>query len=126
MLYGTSELLSATLLLLAGIAPAWAQNKAEGKRLYGAYCSACHGEKGKGDGPAARSLPVKPADHTDGTIMNQFSDKFLMDIIAKGGSAVGKSSIMPAWGSQLKDNQLRDVIAYLRSIAEPPYKAPGK
>ena len=29
----------------------WAQNQGEGKKLYATYCSSCHGEDGKGDGP---------------------------------------------------------------------------
>ena len=104
----------------------WAQNQAEGKNLYGTYCSTCHGEKGKGDGLASKSLPVKPADHTNGSMMNQLSDKFLFDIISKGGGAVGKSAFMPAWGGQFKEKQVSDIIAYIRSIADPPYKAPEK
>jgi mono/diheme cytochrome c family protein len=58
--------------------------------------------------------------------MNKFSDKFLSDIIAKGGGAVGKSAMMPGWGGHLQDKQLRDIVAYVRSIADPPYKGPGK
>jgi mono/diheme cytochrome c family protein len=104
----------------------WAQDQAEGKKLYGSYCSTCHGDNGKGDGLASKSLPAKPVDHTNGTVMNQLSDKFLFDIISKGGSAVGKSAFMPGWGSQLNEKQIRDVIAYVRSIADPPYKAPEK
>jgi mono/diheme cytochrome c family protein len=103
-----------------------AQDQAEGKKLYLTYCSSCHGDDGKGDGPAARSLPVKPANHTDGAVMNKFSDKFLLEIIAKGGGAVGKSAMMPGWEGQLKANQLRDIVAYVRSIADPPYKGSGK
>jgi hypothetical protein len=72
---------------------AQAQNAAEGKKLYASYCSTCHGEQGKGDGMAARALPVKPADHTSGAIMNQLSDQFLFDIISKGGSAVGSQAL---------------------------------
>jgi cytochrome c oxidase cbb3-type subunit III len=113
-------------LFLSGIDPARAQNQAEGKKLYLTYCSSCHGDKGKGDGPAAQSLPIKPANHTDGAVMNQLNDKFLLEIISKGGSAVGKSPMMPAWGGQFKENQLRDLVAYVRSMADPPYKAPGK
>lgn len=113
-------------LLLAVADSIWAQNQSEGKKLYLTYCSSCHGDSGKGDGPAARSLPVKPADHTDGSVMNQLSDKFLRDIISKGGSAVGKSAMMPGWGGQFKENELRDIVVYVRSIAVPPYKAPGK
>lgn len=114
------------VLFLAAALPVWGQDQTEGRKLYLTYCSSCHGEKGKGDGPAASSLTVKPADHTNGSVMNQFADKFLTEIIAKGGSAVGKSALMPAWGSQLKDKQLRDLVAYIRSIADPPYKAAGK
>jgi mono/diheme cytochrome c family protein len=115
-----------SVLLLVGTNPTWAQNQSEGKKLYLTYCASCHGDNGKGDGPAAQSLPVKPANHTAGSVMNQFTDKFLMEIISKGGSAVGKSPMMPAWGGQFKENQLRDIVAYVRSIADPPYKPSGK
>lgn len=108
------------MILLIVAPPAAAQDKAEGKKLYITYCSGCHGESGKGDGPAAVSLPVKPTNHTDGAAMNQLPDKFLLEIISKGGQAVGKSSFMPAWGNQLKEKQIRDVIAHIRSLARPP------
>jgi mono/diheme cytochrome c family protein len=99
-----------------------AQNQAEGKKLYTTYCSSCHGEQGKGDGAAAASLPVKPADHTNGAAMNKLSDKFLVDVISKGGSAVGKSSFMPSWGGALNESQIKDIVAYIRTIAIPAYK----
>ena len=41
--------------------------------------------------------------------MNQMTDKLLVDIISKGGSAVGKSSFMPAWGGALDEKQVRDI-----------------
>jgi mono/diheme cytochrome c family protein len=111
---------------LAGAASAWAQNAAEGKKLYTAYCSTCHGESGKGDGVAGASLPVKPADHTNGAVMNKLNDKFLQDIISKGGGAVGKSTFMPSWGGALNDSQVRDVVAYIRSLANPPFTPTGR
>jgi mono/diheme cytochrome c family protein len=113
---------------LSGIdAPsAWAQSQADGQKLYATYCSGCHGEKGKGDGPAAKSLPVKPIDHTDGRVMNELSDQYLLDIISKGGAAVGKSSFMPGWGGQLNERQVRDIVAFMRSIADSAAKGPGK
>src|SRR4029434_2563738 len=111
----TSWIFALSTLLLAAMDPTWAQNQSEGKKLYLTYCSSCHGDSGKGDGPASRSLPVKPANHTDGAVMNQLTDKFLLEIISKGGSAVGKSAMMPGWGSQFKEHQLRDGVAYVLS-----------
>jgi mono/diheme cytochrome c family protein len=103
-----------------------AQSQGEGKKLYATYCSSCHGEDGKGDGPASKAFPVNPGDHTNGTILNKESDKFLFEIISKGGGAVGKSAFMPAWGNTLNEKQINELIAYIRSIAVPPYKSPEK
>ena len=108
--------------ILTGAGSSWAQNAAEGKKLYASYCSTCHGETGKGDGTAAASLPAKPADHTNGAVMNQLNDKFLLEIISKGGGAVGKSTFMPSWGGSLNEKQIRDIVAYIRTLAVPPYK----
>ncbi len=112
------------------ILPSWeifsAQDNAEAKRLYATYCSNCHGVSGKGDGLAAKSLPVKPANHTDGNFMSQLSDQYLHDIISMGGSGVEKSPFMPAWGSLLKDQQIRDLISYMRSLSTPPSQSPGE
>ena len=112
------------LLLAMVVSPlsARAQNQAEGQKLYTAYCVSCHGEKGKGDGVAAGSLPVKPKDHTNGAVMNQMTDQSLADVISKGGAATGKSSFMPAWGASVNEKQIRDIVAYIRSLAVPPYK----
>jgi mono/diheme cytochrome c family protein len=111
--------LGSILLLPYVIAPssASAQNVAEGKNLYTTYCASCHGDQGKADGVAARSLPVKPADHTNGAVMGELSDKYLTDIITKGGSAVNKSGFMPGWGSSLNPKQVADLVAYVRSLA---------
>jgi len=111
-------------LLMVGtvVGNSYGQNQAEGKKLYTNFCSACHGDTGKGDGPSGRALPARPADHTNGAVMNLLNDKFLVDVITKGGSALGKSSFMPAWGSSFDDKQIRDIIAYIRGLAVPPYK----
>jgi mono/diheme cytochrome c family protein len=96
-----------------------AEDQGEGKRLYQSYCTGCHGASGKGDGPAGKTLPVKPADHTNGRKMSQYSDEHLMTVISKGGASVGKSSQMPAWGAVLKETQIQEVVAYIRTLASP-------
>jgi len=110
------------LATLGAVAPASAQSQAEGRNLYVSYCATCHGDAGKGNGVAASSLPVKPRDHTNGAVMNALSDQFLAQIIAEGGGAVGKSSFMPGWGASLNDKQIRDLVAYIRTLAVPTYK----
>ena len=96
-----------------------AEDQGEGKRLYQSYCTGCHGASGKGDGPAGKTLPVKPADHTNGRKMSQYSDEHLMTVISKGGASVGKSSQMPAWGAVLKEAQIQEVVVYIRTLASP-------
>ena len=123
MFLGAAVILSLLLPVLA-----LAQTKGDanaGKAKYESLCAGCHGKTGKGDGPAAASLNPKPQDHTDGKTMNSLSDQYLSDIIKNGGAGMKKSPLMPAWGKTLKDQEVADVIVYIRSLANPPYK-PGK
>src|SRR6188474_115428 len=38
------------------------QHRDRGRKLYLAECSGCHGERGRGDGPAAEAVASKPRD----------------------------------------------------------------
>ena len=95
---------------------AYAADAEQGKKLYGQFCASCHGQSGKGDGPAAAALNPKPRDHTDKETMSKLSDDELLKVIKNGGASVGKSPLMPAWGASLKDDQIKDVIAYVRTL----------
>ena len=90
----------------------------QGAALYKQYCAACHGPEGKGNGPAAAGLPVTPADHTNGAVMGKISDAELFKAIKEGGQAVGKSPAMPPWAGMLKDEQIRALVLYVRSLAK--------
>ncbi len=115
-------------LVAAGIAGAAGRTAAgdpvKGKQNYMDFCVPCHGVSGKGDGPMAGSLPTRPRNHTDGAHMNALSDAHLFKAIKEGGAAVGKSPVMPAWGTQMSNDEIRDTIAYLRTLAVPPYPGP--
>jgi mono/diheme cytochrome c family protein len=97
---------------------------ARGKAHYQLYCASCHGATGAGDGPASAGLEPKPARHNDGAYMNALSDAHLHKVIAEGGPAVGKSPLMAPWSGTLSDEQIDDVIVYIRSLAVPPYPGP--
>jgi mono/diheme cytochrome c family protein len=90
----------------------------KGKGLFEKNCASCHGAGGKGDGVAAASLNPKPKDLTDKTIMAGLKDEQLIDAIKKGGGAVGKSPLMPPFGAALKDPDVLDVVAFIRSLAK--------
>ena len=99
----------------------FAQTKGDakaGKAKYDANCVGCHGNGGKGDGPAAAALNPKPGDFTNGKAMKALSDKFLFDIIKDGGASQKKSPIMPANGKKLNDKDISDIVAYIRSLAK--------
>lgn len=91
-------------------------NVDKGKALYAQQCASCHGSGGKGDGPAAAALQPKPRNLTDKAYMAALTDQHLTDGIKKGGAGIGKSPLMPPFGASLKDGDIQDVVAYLRSL----------
>jgi mono/diheme cytochrome c family protein len=93
-------------------------NVTKGKGLFDRMCASCHGAGGKGDGVAAASLNPKPRDLTDKTYMAGLKDEQLIDAIKKGGGAVGKSPLMPPFGAALKDQDVQDVVAFIRSLVK--------
>ena len=83
----------------------------EGKKLYTSNCVACHGAKGKGDGPAAASLKPKPADHTSDAVQNE-TDGSLYWKISEGHTP------MPQYKSALTEEQRWELVSYIRTLAK--------
>jgi len=99
-------------------------NAKKGEKSFTTICAGCHGASGKGDGPAGAALNPKPRNFTDAALMHTLSDEHLINVITNGGASVGKSPFMPAWGAVLKENEVRDVAAYVRAFA--PMDAPAE
>ena len=106
-------------------APANDRDVKAGQAIYAGQCVVCHGESGRGDGPSAAGFATKPADLTDGRLMNALPDEFLVNIIRNGGPAEGLSPGMPPFKSNQSEEQTRQVVAYVRSLANPP-QTPGQ
>lgn len=100
--------------------------QAQGKRVFYQYCVWCHADATPA-GPSNRSnlTPVPPL-LNDGATLNAESDEYMQNIITLGGSAMGKSPMMPPYGRTLSGQEIRAVIAFARAIAEPPYQPPGR
>lgn len=106
-------------------APPSARDVQAGKALYDRQCASCHGPGGRGDGPSAVALATKPADLTDGRLLNPLPDEFLISVIRRGGPAEGLAPTMPPFEKFLSEAQTAQVVAYVRSLAQPPPR-PGQ
>jgi len=83
-----------------------------GSIVFRTYCVLCHGTAGKGDGRAARMYTPKPANLT----VSPFNDKYKEMIIRGGGKSMGRSAFMPPWGEELTEEQIQDLVAFLREL----------
>jgi len=92
-----------------------------GKRLFAKSCAACHGEGGKGDGPAAVAFKQKPADFTDAEHSKFYSDQGRIYIIKKGSTGTP----MSGWEGALNEKEILSVHAYIRSLRKPVNKEKG-
>ncbi|NLY28269.1 MAG: cytochrome c [Alcaligenaceae bacterium] len=96
---------------------------ARGRALYSAQCAACHGTRLQGQPnwrerlPSGR-LPAPPHDPSGHTWHHP--DQVLFDIVKNGlvpgrTAPPGYQSDMPAYGAVLSDQDIRDVLAYIKS-----------
>jgi len=100
--------------------------EAHGKRIFYQYCVWCHaGASPVGPSNRSNMAPMPPL-MNDGEKLNGESDEYMQNIITLGGSALGKSSMMPPYGKTLSAAEITDVIAFTRAIAQPIYRKPGR
>lgn len=79
-----------------------------GKVVYRTYCVSCHQEDGRGGGTAAANFAGDRARLTK-------SDAELLRSIRLGKLETG----MPPWGAILNEQQIQDVLAYIRDAFDP-------
>jgi mono/diheme cytochrome c family protein len=98
--------------------PSWLLAAEKTAILFQELCSVCHGVGGKGDGPSAQGLEPKPADFTNCQVMAKDSDEVLLKIIKGGGQSVGRSTVMPAWGDSLSEQQIGELVKFIRGLCK--------
>ena len=85
-----------------------------GEVIFKKYCQGCHGADGNGGGkgfmPHVGPLARKG-------YIDQLPDEYLATVISQGGEATGKSAFMPSWKTTLTEQDIADVIAYIRTFA---------
>jgi len=107
-------------LLAAGVAwlyqtPPPRPGASRAERLWTEFCAECHGTDGRGSWRAALFL-IHPGDLTDPAVTGRDTDQYLFDIVREGGAPIGRPG-MPAFGAALRDEDVRELVAYLRGLA---------
>ena len=80
-----------------------------GAALFKAKCAACHGADGKGETAIGKANKMRGLDSAD---VQKQSDDELTAIITNGKAK------MPAYGKSLKPEQIKDLVAYVRSLGK--------
>ncbi len=88
--------------------------RAAGKLLYTEHCAACHGASGQGDGLLAAGLTPPPADLTQHMLPGKHTDSQVFLWIKQGYPGTA----MPAWGGRLDDQQIWQLVTFLRSFTQ--------
>jgi mono/diheme cytochrome c family protein len=112
--------LSIVVIMALGVVRANAADSAAD--LFANHCARCHGSNGKGNGMLIRMLALvrganRPADFSDAAAMRAWTDDQLAAAIAKGGAAIGGSTLMPAYGGEFSPKQISELVAYIRSLS---------
>lgn len=87
-------------------------NPDKGEAIYKAHCLRCHGRMGDGSGPEAAALIVRPTDFRTLRVRAK-SDFELLVAISNGVLC----SPMHSWRGRITDEEMLDVIRYLRALA---------
>jgi mono/diheme cytochrome c family protein len=84
-----------------------------GRKIYERQCLACHGQRGKGDGPAAAHLEKRPGNLANPKLWEQ-SDGALFWKVNEGHRP------MPTFKNVMSDEERWPVINYIRTLAPKP------
>ena len=110
-------ILVAVLLSTLVAMPAMAQTDPEkAKEIFNQMCAGCHGFQGDGkDGTKSGFVPRVPT-LANKEYMASVPDDYLYLIIKKGGAYMGKIAAMPAWEKRLSDEEIRALVAHIRTF----------
>ena len=103
-------------------------NPEKGRELYRQGCVSCHGENGKG-APETTTEFKRPDTFPDFTRCDQTTPEPNSNwkaTIMYGGPGFGLSPIMPKFGGILTNDQIDDLIAYMRGFCTNPHWPRGE
>ncbi len=108
--------------------PAAAADIEAGQAVFASSCATCHGSAGSPDpdSPVVRGLGVVPADLAD-PLFNSREPAGDWEMVVKyGGDAMGLAAQMPPHQGALGDEQVANVVAYVKSMVDTSAYPPGE
>jgi hypothetical protein len=91
----------------------------EAERIWSERCVRCHGVHGRGDGPDAHTLKVRPRDFGNAAWQEKEEDEELEEVILLGGKAMGYSIDMPPNPDlNAKPDVVRALIRKIRDLGK--------
>ncbi len=97
-----------------------------GQQLNAIHCIRCHDPESTPERVSNHdNLAAQAHQFADGAVLNLISDTNLVAIISHGGSALNKSPEMPPYGNRLSKAEIDALAAYIRAVADPPYRPQG-
>ena len=88
-----------------------------GRELHEEHCVACHGSSGAAD-VVVMHMDETPPDQSDPEYMKNLPDGYLYLAICRGGEGIGKSYVMSPWGDFFTHDEIRDMIAWIRTFSD--------
>jgi cytochrome c6 len=100
--------LSAAIFVLVFLPGVTVFSQSSGADTFKAKCAVCHGNDGLASAQVSKALGVRS--YKDPVVL-KMSDADLTAVIKNG-----KNNKMPAFGAQLTDAQIKDVLKYVHSL----------
>jgi len=93
---------------------ATAASQADAKRLYNQDCAMCHGDNGNGQTELAKDMGLKLGDWSDAKTLAGRDDQELFNAIRNG-----KDKMPPEAEGRAKNDQVWNLILYIRKFSSP-------
>ena len=100
---------------ISGVTNPWVESAdmiTHGQKVYQQVCALCHGNGGRGDGMAGKSLPEKPRSFIEGNWKSQGTAEALYTVVKEG-----QGKFMASF-AHLPKNDRWAVVHYIRSITK--------
>jgi mono/diheme cytochrome c family protein len=106
-------------LLIVLVAPAQSADLVAGRKVFEQACAVCHGSTGRPDpsNPVVQALEPQPADLSDPLFNSREPIDDWHIVVTRGGATLGLAAAMPAQQDALSVEDIRNVVAYAKTLA---------